>query len=244
VGNLATIVDGARKVGRALLDLVYPPFCVGCGQVGSVYCLACRDAAVPIRPPLCIRCGRPQETWCICQRCIVDPLPVDGVRSVAIFEGALRGAIHQFKYGYVRDLAEPLSEMLISYLQETPISADWIVPVPLHPRRLKQRGYNQAALLAHRLGSALGIPVHIDCLRRNRYTVAQTRLSAQERSRNVQGAFSCGGSGLRDKVVLLVDDVFTTGATLGACSHALRVEGGAKSVWALTVARAMSIQDS
>jgi ComF family protein len=243
MGNPVTIVDCAYKLGRVLLDILYPPFCVGCGQVGTMYCPACRDTTSNIHPPVCPRCGRPQETSRLCRQCVVAPPSIDGIRSVAFFEGALRSAIHQFKYGYVRDLAEPLGEMLISYWRETPLPADVIVPVPLHARRIRERGYNQAMLLAQRLGSALRIPVQAGCLRRTRYTVAQTRLNAQERSRNVEGAFACVGPDVRGKRVLLIDDVCTTGATLEACSRALW-EGGAGSVWALTVARAVPTQDA
>jgi ComF family protein len=238
-----TIVDWARELGHGLLDLLYPPFCVGCERPGTMYCSTCRDGVSRIRPPLCPRCGRPQAVSRVCLGCAVKPPSVDGIRSVAVFEGTLRGAIHQFKYGYMRDLAVPLGDLLISYWRETPLVADVIVPVPLHARRLRERGYNQAALLAQRLGTALGMPVYCDCLRRSRYTVSQTRLSAQERSRNVEGAFTCIGSDVLGQRVLLVDDVCTTGATLGACGRALEV-GGARSVWALTVARAVPAQDT
>lgn len=165
------------------------------------------------------------------------------MRSVAAFEGTLRGAIHQFKYGCVRDLARPLGEMLVSYWQQAPISVELIVPVPLHTRRLRERGYNQSALLAQHLGAALRVPISSDCLRRDRYTVSQTRLGAQERSRNVEGAFTCVGRRVRGRRILLIDDVCTTGATLGACSRALEA-GGASAVWALTVARAVPAQDT
>jgi ComF family protein len=111
-----------------------------------------------------------------------------------------------------------------------------IVPVPLHRRRLKERGYNQALLLAERLGEAVGVPIAHDLLYRNRHTMSQARLNAQERRRNVEDAFSCADRSVQDKRVLLVDDVCTTGATLEACSVALK-ERGALSVWALTVAR-------
>ena len=161
---------------------------------------------------------------------------MDGVRSVALFEGPLREAIHQFKYSYVQELAEPLSEMLISFWQQNPFPVRAIVPVPLHARRLRERGYNQATLLAQRLGIAVKLPVYARVLRRTRYTMSQARLGPRERRRNVQGAFSCVGSDVHQKGVVLIDDVFTTGATLQACSLALR-EGGAASVWALTIAR-------
>ena len=170
-------------------------------------------------------------------RCASQPLHIDGIRSVAFFEGALRKAIHQFKYGYTRDMVVPLGEMLVDFCAKMSLPGDLILPVPLHPRRLRERGYNQAGLLAERVGQALGKPVAHDVLYRTRHTMSQTRLDADERRRNVEGAFACRGSGLRGQRVLLIDDVCTTGATLEACSVALYA-GGAQSVWALTLALA------
>jgi ComF family protein len=190
-----------------------------------------------VKPPLCPLCGQPQATPGRCARCERDPLRIDGIRSVALFEGSLRRAIHSFKYEYARDLALPLGEMLVAFWQETPLPADAIVPVPLHRRRLRERGYNQAALLAGRLGQATGVPVLYGALSRRRYTVSQTQLAADQRRRNVEGAFVCVGSQVRGRRALLIDDVCTTGATLEASSVALQ-EGGARSVWALTLARA------
>jgi ComF family protein len=230
------ITQWLREAGRVLVDLFYPPRCVGCGQGGSLYCRACRDSVRLVVPPICPLCGAPQDRRALCARCGDCPLLVDGIRSTALFEGTLREAIHQFKYGYVRDLAAPLADLLIAGFPEIPVRADVIVPVPLHRRRLKERGYNQALLLAERLGEAVGVPIAHDLLYRNRHTMSQARLNAQERRRNVEDAFSCADRSVQDKRVLLVDDVCTTGATLEACSVALK-ERGALSVWALTVAR-------
>jgi ComF family protein len=132
--------------------------------------------------------------------------------------------------------------MLADYYAGAPFVADLIVPVPLHPRRLRERGYNQAALLAHQLGSAAQIAVRCDVLRRHRYTRSQTHLNAEQRNQNVQGAFSWVERrdtlrALSGKQVLLVDDVTTTGATLRACAQVLR-ERDVRAIWALTVARA------
>ena len=116
---------------------------------------------------------------------------MDGVRSGAYLEGTLREAIYGLKYDYIRELDKPLGDILIAYYRDTPLPADTIIPVPLHRRRQRERGYNQSALLAQRLGSATQIPVNSNVLRRHRYTRSQTRLNAQQRSQNVQGAFSC-----------------------------------------------------
>jgi ComF family protein len=132
--------------------------------------------------------------------------------------------------------------MLAEYAQRVPLPADVLIPVPLHRRRQRERGYNQSALLAARFGASTQIPVRRDVLRRHRYTRSQTRLNAQERNQNVHGAFSCIDQhdveqSIVGKRVLLIDDVATTGATLRACAQVLR-DQGARSVWALTVARA------
>jgi competence protein ComFC len=149
----------------------------------------------------------------------------------------MREAIHSFKYRYMRALAVPLGEMLVDFWAENRLPVDVLVPVPLHRRRVRERGYNQSRLLAEHLGHSVGVPVVCDALRRTRYTVSQTHLSADERRQNVAGAFFCANLSLQDKRALLIDDVCTTGSTLEACSVALRA-GGARSVWALTLARA------
>lgn len=235
-GILLATTQWLRAVGHTLLDLLYPLRCAGCGQPGTSYCSDCRDAAPRVLLPICPLCGQTQERMELCARCAGEPLRIDGIRSVALFEGTLRQAIHRFKYRSARDLAAPLGEMIADFWREHPLSADLIVPVPLHARRLKERGYNQAQLLADQLGGAIGITVAGDVLRRTRYTMAQARLDGGQRRQNVQGAFLCQDSRVRDRPVLLIDDICTTGATLESCSVALR-EGGACSVWALTLAR-------
>jgi ComF family protein len=154
-----------------------------------------------------------------------------------VFDGSLRKAIHHLKYRHGRDMAGPLGEMMVRFWLETPLAVDAIIPVPLHPRRSRERGYNQSMLLAEQLTRAVGIPTLGDVLRRIKYTVSQTKLDGDRRRQNVAGAFVCSGTGARGKNVLLIDDVCTTGATLEASSLALKA-GGAKTVWALTLARA------
>jgi ComF family protein len=201
-----------------------------------------------IPPPLCPLCGQPQQSAQLCAQCkrflsgTDRPSPIDGIRSTAYLDGPLREAIYGLKYAYIQDLAEPLGDMLIEHYCRDPLPADALIPVPLHRRRHRERGYNQSALLAQRLGKGVQLPVRQDLLHRHRYTRSQTRLNVQERSRNVQGAFSCidrhkTSTAVRGKDLLLIDDVATTGATLRACAQVLR-DRGARSVWALTVARA------
>jgi len=137
----------------------------------------------------------------------------------------------------MRGLAEVLGGLLVTFWRANAFRVDAIVPVPLHRRRVRERGYNQSALLALVLGREVQLPVLTDALQRDRYTISQVRLGWQERRKNVADAFSCIDLCLAGKDVLLVDDVCTTGSTLEACSIALR-SGGARSVHALTLARA------
>ncbi len=174
----------------------------------------------------------------LCHRCQQTPPQIDGIRSVLYFEGALRAAIHALKYRRARDLAGLLGGLMGDYWQDQPIPVDVIVPVPLHPARERSRGYNQSALLALGLAEAADLPVRVDLLARIRATAPQVDLGAEARRENVRGAFYCENGSATGLRVLLVDDVCTTGATLEACSQALRA-GGASSVWALTLARAL-----
>jgi ComF family protein len=152
----------------------------------------------------------------------------------------LRTAIHQFKYEDLRCLASPLGKLMAegwSKLASSSIKPDVIVPIPLHPKRQRQRGYNQATLLALELAARLQRPVVEDALIRTKATAPQIDLNIQERWANVRDAFQCQTSSLSGKQVLLIDDVYTTGATLESAAVALH-RTGARSIWAYTLARA------
>lgn len=220
-----------------LLDLLFPPHCVACGALGSWFCPACAATVAVQRPPLCARCGQPLPGGRVCYRCKRQPPPLDGLRSVAPHKAPLSQAIHALKYEGVRVLAAPLGAMMAEYAADLVLPADVLVPVPLHRTRERQRGYNQSRLLAAEMASRLGLPV-VEGLVRLRNTPAQVGLSRAQRLVNVRGAFCAPGADLTSKRVLLVDDVHTTGATLGACADALR-RAGARSVWALTLAHAV-----
>ncbi len=217
--------------------MLFPPRCASCREVGSLLCAKCLDEFELIEPPLCPRCGRPRSNGRLCPLCQRGPLRIDGVRAVAYFDGTLRDTIHRFKYSNLRDLAIPLGKLMGDYWEKSPLPADIIAPVPLHPARLRERGYNQAALLARELGKSIGLPVVEHSLVRVRATRPQVELGALERKENVQDAFRCPNAELGGKRILLIDDVCTTGATLEACSIALQ-QVGARSVWAFTLARA------
>ncbi len=226
----------AHSILAGLLDLVFPPRCAGCGKPGHWLCPACLALVERLTPPLCPRCGEPVDEGWLCPRRRRHPQQLDGLRSAAWHSGPVRAAIHRLKYRGQRVLAGPLAGILAEAWRADPAPAGLLIPVPLHPQRVRQRGFNQAALLARELGRALALPVDTQRLARIRHTPPQVGLSAAERLANVAGAFHYCGSKLAGQRVCLIDDICTTGATLEACAAALR-QGGAGSVWAYTVAR-------
>lgn len=187
--------------------------------------------------PLCTKCGKSISSGILCSDCASRFLDIDGIRSVFRFEGAVRQSILQFKYKNVKAMATPLAQLMGQYLRAHPLPADALVPVPLHPRRLRERGYNQSSLLTGELSKFTSLPVVEKSLARLKNTPPQTRTkSAAERHRNIARAFACRDRRLRGKRILLIDDVCTSGATLNACAVALKAAGAA-SVWGVTLAR-------
>jgi ComF family protein len=162
---------------------------------------------------------------------------MERVRSVFYFEDGLREAIHRLKYRGCTALAEPLGAEMAAYWLRNEVPVDVVVPVPLHGARLGERGHNQAGLLAREFVRVTGLALDEKTLARIRATASQVGLSASERKENVRGAFRCRDGLLSGKRVLLVDDVFTTGATLDAAAAAL-YDGGVSAVEGLTLARA------
>lgn len=224
------------KLRRTALELLFPSRCLGCGKEGSLICPACRGKLPGIALPICRCCGTHQPDGKLCPTCLSYRHDIDGIRSPFRFEGVIRQAIHQFKYNNLRYIAGSLAELLGNYLTTNPIPGEVLVPVPLHSRRLRERGYNQSQLLANELGKLVGLPVIADCITRQRQAAPQTRAtSVSQRRSNVVNAFTCRVA-LRDKKVILTDDVATSGATLDACATALK-SAGASSVWGLTIAR-------
>jgi competence protein ComFC len=221
---------------RAALDLLFPRWCLGCGREGDYLCPACRQSLPFINPPVCTRCGRPVTAGALCPACAGTEADIDGIRSPFLFDGLVRRAIHEFKYNNLRDLAPTLAELLCDYMSRDPLPCEVLVPVPLHPRRLRERGYNQSALFARELGRLSGAPVAEGCLVRRGYTSPQVRSKGvEERRQKVAGAFACRDRSLAGKKVVLIDDVSTSGATLNACARVLK-SAGAASVWGLVMA--------
>lgn len=217
---------------QPLADLLFPRRCLGCGQPETWLCERCLEELPPFAPPWCIRCGLPGHRPGSRHRCV--PSALDGLRSLGPMKGVLRGATSRLKFYGQRALAPRLAELLAAQLRAQDWPVALILAVPLHAERLRQRGYNQADLLARQLGRLAGVPVG-DALERQRATQPQIGLPVAARRENVAGAFRvrvpCHG-----QRILLVDDVATTGATLGVCAGVLKA-AGAERVWAITVAR-------
>lgn len=218
-------------------DFLFPQHCLGCGREGDFLCLTCCRGLPRLLPPLCPRCGRPLIREDHCSVCHKWQLEIDGVRSPFLFEGLMRQVIHQLKYNNFRALALPLARLLSEYWETRSLPVDVIVPVPLHARRLRERGYNQSGLLARELGKLINLPVVEGSLLRLGDAPAQVRApNAEIRLKNVLGVFSCHDGELQGKRILLIDDICTTGATLDSCAIALK-RAGVSSVWGLTLAR-------
>ena len=151
-------------------------------------------------------------------------------------EGTVRDLVHALKYRDLRAAAPELGRLLATYMEASPLAAEVLVPVPLHRRRLRERGYNQSELMARELGKATGIPVDTTTVRRTWDTPPQVSTeSRNDRRKNIEGAFECSPA-LEGRRVLLIDDVVTTGGTMSACAGAIGL-AGAESVWGLALAR-------
>lgn len=238
----------SRLVGAAV-DLVFPPVCRGCGRLtgdAHAVCPSCWAKLPLIERPYCEVLGSPFSfdpgEGAVSPEALADPPIFDRLRSVALHEGIARDLVHGLKYRDRTDLAPMMAEWMIRASDGAVASADMIVPVPLHSFRLWRRGFNQAAELARAIAAGAEKPYRPDTLRRVKRTRRQVGLAVRAREENVRGAFSVPqrlGPGLAGKAIVLVDDVYTTGATVSAATRALK-RAGAGEVTVLTFARAMS----
>ena len=237
----------APSLLRGIASLIYPPICTICSAaVGSdeYLCADCEAKLSRIVPPFCAKCSEPFDgaitTTFSCANCSHRVLHFDAAISAYRSRGIARHVILNFKYGKQFHLRHLVGGWLISALNDSRIRGrkfDAIVPVPLHPARQRERGFNQALLLAEQVSAHVGVPV-TSVLKRVRFTTTQTAFDRAERIQNLRDAFRLRkNADVRSLDVLLIDDVLTTGSTLSECARILK-QNGAASVYAATAARA------
>ncbi|QBD81949.1 ComF family protein [Ktedonosporobacter rubrisoli] len=235
-----TLLRRTQQIAQHMLDLLFPPTCAACKCGGALLCASCLSRIQPTRPPFCQHCHGRLSAAGLCYACQHHPLRLSGLRSASTYQDPLRACIHELKYNGNIRLAEPLGALLAQAYQAHGLHADLIVPIPLHHERERQRGYNQANLLAQVCSARLALPLLHTLVSRVQPTKAQTHLSASERQQNVLGAFLYtplpSNFRLEGRKVLLIDDVCTTGATLEACAAPLFAAHAAE-VWGLVLAR-------
>lgn len=238
-----------QEVASGITDILFPPTCLMCGIALTgddryPFCADCLNAMHRVAPPLCPSCGRPFTAAPgedhLCEECILLHSPFSIARAWGRYEGVLLDAIHLFKYHGRISVGEALGRMMAK-VPPTSLairSYSLVVPVPLHPKRLRERGFNQSLILARQIAKQHAIPLDFSALRRRSHTEAQVNLSGKERRANVRGAFAVTDrSKIKRHRILLVDDVYTTGSTVMECANVL-MQNGAREVAVLTLARA------
>ncbi len=227
-----------RKLFWNTVRSVTTPSCAGCRAPNTAFCADCHAALSYLTFPTCYQCGLPrdQRNSERCRMCDKHGFGVDHLWSSVAFEGPIKDLIHAFKYENQRALALELTPLMLQFWPQELPDEVVLVPVPLSSQRKKERGYNQAELLATQLSEHTQLPIS-RALNRTRHTAAQAYKSAADRRQNLHAAFEAAPATFENNVVILIDDVCTTGATLEACASACRTAGAAK-VWATTVARA------
>jgi len=226
----------ARDAIRPILDFALPPRCPGCAGIirePHRFCLDCWSALTFLGDPCCARCALPFDygdgAEMLCGNCLARPPAYDRLRAAVAYGEISRSVALKLKYGGRPGLAETLARLMQRHLD--PAGAPLLVPVPLHRWRIWRRGYNQAALIAAALARRAGLEARLDLIARVKATPVLRGLAPSERSEAVRGAFRIGkrdGAAVRGRTVVLVDDVYTSGATANACAHALKRAGAGR----------------
>ncbi len=222
---------------RTALDWIFPPACAACGKEGEVLCSECLAAITPIKQPTCRYCSLSLAKPGVCTRCLEGDHPYTEMISYGVYAGSLRSAIHAMKYQNNFWLGEILSRRMIVLLKDKNWQIDVVMPVPLSEERLQERGYNQAALLSKPIAKYFGWEHDHRSLVRVKENHSQVALTREQRFENVRSAFLSELPKRNNLRVLLVDDVFTTGATITEASKALQTAGFAE-IYAITLAKA------
>ncbi len=241
--NIRLLSVATKSVANFALDLIMPRECVSCGAIGVWFCDDCVYPLLLEVPEKCVFCGNPSYNGKTHGECLAHTC-LDGIVVASHFHPTLRRAIHLFKYHNARSMAEVFSRIIVSRIENTPTvyirflsEQTTLIPVPLHKRRLWERGYNQSSLMALEISREYPVKVREDLLIRTRNTNPQARLSKSARLSNMSNVFSVPDNiGEIPDEVIIVDDVMTTGATIGDAARALKC-AGVRSVWGLVVVR-------
>jgi ComF family protein len=235
------LLTGAKAALRRAADGLLAQDCLLCGQTSDreILCPACAADLPRLPSPHCPRCALPTALGELCGRCLAHPPHYDRTFAVFSYGFPLDKLIQSFKYGHRLALAAPLGRELARLAAESraELTPGVIVPLPLHPARLRERGFNQALELARPLAATLDLPLDARTCTRIRHTPAQAGLPWKERAKNIRGAFHCA-TDISGQRIILVDDVMTTGASLNECARTLK-RHGAREVILLTLARAL-----
>ncbi len=233
-----------KSLLETVRDLIFPPHCAGCGHgiPNGWWCETCRNSLHPIEPPRCKFCSQPFsgafEGAFACPNCQGRTFHFECAVAVMPSRGAVRDLIHGLKYQGKMWAAEPLADLAIHGLEDPRIKSrpDFLVPVPLHSLRRRERGYNQSEVLARAISRRASLPV-LDALRRIRQTTTQTHFDRRQRMKNLKRAFSVAHpERIKDRTILLIDDVLTTGSTMDECAKEL-LRSGSGPVYALAIGR-------
>lgn len=225
---------------ESLLDTFFPKICIGCGKIDTFLCPDCLKKIVLIKSPLCLGCGRLCPKGKYCPRCKKKTKLTGIVIAAHYEEGPLKEAIHTYKYEFIYDLKNVLATFLADALKRNGFNEKYVLTyIPLHPKKEKWRGFNQSKLLAEEVSILTGFDLVRDILKRDKNNRRQIELKRFERFSNVKGIFSADED-IVDKIsgknIIIVDDIVTTGATLGECAKILK-EKGAKQVWGLVLGK-------
>jgi competence protein ComFC len=230
---------GFEVIGQLwkIIDKVFPPCCGGCDLPGTNWCHNCALEITPVFGARCQKCNSLLSDDGICENCSHAYPCFDEIRSYAIYAGPIRHAIHKLKFKNDIGLGYTLAKMLLDEFVKTDWKIDLVVPVPLSKARFRQRGYNQAAVIAYPFSLAANLQYSSKILIKKKETISQIHLSKHDRKTNVAGSFWVNSNKIMGKRILVVDDVTTTGSTLNACAETL-LHAGVSNVYCLTLAKA------